>query len=63
MFLEEDNQMSTIKIEAVASFISIMNATQGFKHDWVVGIENISLSMGKKGQEHSDEYASSVGTS
>jgi hypothetical protein len=55
--------MSTIKIEAVASFISIMNATQGFKHDWVVGIENISLSMGKKGQEHSDEYASSVGTS
>ena len=44
-FLEEDNQMSTIEIEAVTSLISILSETQGFKDDWLIAMENISLSM------------------
>jgi hypothetical protein len=37
--------MSTIEIEAVTSLISILSETQGFKDDWLIAMENISLSM------------------
>ena len=53
-FLEEDNQMSTIEIEAVTSLISILSETQGFKDDWLIAMENISLSMTCKAVAYPD---------